>query len=84
MYCKGLKAENIKKPDENWDEHGCHENGTGTAKPCNALKLTYNPNEEAGAMFHCDTPVNWTDIETGGVKIEDTNRCHFFCEKVQK
>ena len=55
--------------------------------PCNALKLTYNPNDEARshAMFYCDKDVKWTDIETlGGVKIDTTNRCHFFCEKVQK
>ena len=79
------KPENIKKPDETWDQEGCHD--TSTPKDCRALKLKYDPNVEARshAMFYCDKPLNWTDIDTlGGVKIDITNRCHFFCEKVQK
>ena len=59
---------------------------------CADLRLPYNPNEpthdkaayeKSSAMFHCDKQLNWDDlISKGGVRLETTNRCHLFCDRV--
>ena len=51
---------------------------------CSDLKLPYNPNEERGAMFYCDDKtIEWdAAIAAGGVRINTTDRCHLFCDKV--
>ena len=37
-------------------------------------------NSESGAEFYCDTEISdWSALP---VKIETTNRCHLFCDKV--
>ena len=46
---------------------------------CKPLKLTYNPNLELGAGFHCNTPLNWESLP---VKVEPSNTCHLFCDKM--
>ena len=46
---------------------------------CKPLNLTYNPNKEQGAGFHCKHPLNW---ETLPVKVESSNRCHLLCDKM--
>ena len=63
---------------------------------CSALKLPYNPNTELGgkvAMFYCftlnngvETPKNidWTQLPATAVEIDTTDRCHLFCDKVNK
>jgi len=59
----------LNKPDEEMMGCGCH-----------ALNLTYNPNTESGAEFYCDTEISdWSNLP---VKIDTTNRCHLFCDKM--
>ena len=55
---------------------------------CVPLKLTYNPNTEPQADFHCDQPLAWGEADSSGhlvnpVSIEQGNRCHLFCDKVR-
>jgi len=59
----------LNKPDEEMMGCGCH-----------ALNLTYNPNTETGAEFYCDTEIqDWSSLP---IKIDTTNRCHLFCDKM--
>ena len=56
---------------------------------CVTLKLTYNPNTEPQADFHCDQPLAWGEADSSGrlvnpVSIEQGNRCHLFCDKVRR
>ena len=46
---------------------------------CKPLNLTYNPNEEAGAEFHCKIPLKWEEMP---VKVEPSNQCHLLCDKM--
>ena len=46
---------------------------------CMPLKLTYNPNEEQGAGFYCNDPLDWENLP---VKVETSNMCHLFCDRM--
>ena len=46
---------------------------------CMPLKLTYNPNEEQGAGFYCNTPLDWKNLP---VKVEPSNTCHLLCDRM--
>ena len=46
---------------------------------CQPLNLTYNPNEELGAGFHCKNPLDWDNLP---VKVEPNNQCHLLCDKM--
>ena len=46
---------------------------------CLPLNLTYNPNEELGAGFHCKTPLDWASLP---VMVEPSNQCHLLCDKL--
>ena len=46
---------------------------------CQPLNLTYNPNTEVGAEFHCKNPLDW---ERMPVKVEPSNKCYLLCAKM--
>jgi len=46
---------------------------------CKPLNLTYNPNEETGAAFHCNPPINWDNLPA---KIDGTAHCNLLCDNM--
>ena len=46
---------------------------------CEPLKLTYNPNEELGAEFHCFPPIDMSKLP---IKIELNVTCNLLCDKI--
>ena len=46
---------------------------------CRPLNLTYNPNEEDGAEFYCNPPVDW---DTLPVKIDKRAECSLLCDRM--
>jgi len=45
---------------------------------CEPLTLTYNPNEEKGTEFYCNTQLNWTTLP---LPLLTDNVCHLLCDK---
>ena len=48
-------------------------------RSCKPLTLTYNPNKEVGAKFHCKDPLDWSSLP---VKVEPSNKCFMLCSKM--
>ena len=46
---------------------------------CKPLNITYNPNEEKGAEFHCNPPVDWNNLPA---QISKTAQCNLLCDKM--
>jgi len=46
---------------------------------CEPLTLTYNPNEEKGTEFYCNTQLNWTTLP---LPLLTDNVCHLLCDKM--
>jgi len=46
---------------------------------CKPLNLTYNPNMEKGAAFHCNPPIDWDNLPA---KIDGTAHCNLLCDNM--
>jgi len=46
---------------------------------CKPLNMTYNPNMEKGAAFHCNPPIDWDNLPA---KIEGTAHCNLLCDNM--
>lgn len=44
---------------------------------CPTLLLTYNPNKEPGAEFHCSNPIDWDQLP---VTLKSSDRCYLLCD----
>ena len=43
---------------------------------CPSLNLTYNPNDEPGASFGCNKPIDWDNMP---VIIDPSTKCYLVC-----
>ena len=46
---------------------------------CNPLNLTYNPNDEEGAEFYCNPPIDWARLP---VKLDKMVECSLLCDRM--
>ena len=46
---------------------------------CKSLNLTYNPNEEEGAEFHCDPPLDLSNLPA---RIDPDAKCDLICDQM--